>query len=98
VNGKVGKDGLPEPGRQDAHAGAPAVGKRTLVEQIADQPHAAGPPVPMSAGAAQQRGVAALGGMAGDAGAPISDAMITGGTVPVPKGRFPVPKAVQIAP
>jgi hypothetical protein len=31
-------------------------------------------------------------------GAPVTDTMITGGTVPVPKGRPPIPKAVQIAP
>jgi hypothetical protein len=43
-------------------------------------------------------GAAALGGAAGDAGAPITDAMIKNGTIPVPQGRPPIPKAVQIAP
>jgi hypothetical protein len=43
-------------------------------------------------------GAAALGGAASDAGAPITDAMIKNGTVPVPQGRPPIPKAVQIAP
>jgi hypothetical protein len=43
-------------------------------------------------------GAAALGGGAGDGGAPITDAMITSGTIPVPNGRPPVPKAVQVAP
>jgi hypothetical protein len=33
-----------------------------------------------------------------DAGASITDAMIKNGTVPVPQGRPPIPKAVQIAP
>lgn len=43
-------------------------------------------------------GAAALGGAASDAGAPITDAMIKSGTIPVPQGRPPIPKAVQIAP
>ncbi|HEX3474476.1 MAG TPA: hypothetical protein VHT91_05510 [Kofleriaceae bacterium] len=43
-------------------------------------------------------GAAALGGAASDAGAPITDAMIKNGTIPVAKGRPPIPKAVQIAP
>ena len=43
-------------------------------------------------------GAAALGGAAADAGAPITDAMITSGTVPVPKGRPPIPPATRIAP
>jgi hypothetical protein len=43
-------------------------------------------------------GAAALGGAAGDAGSPVTDAMITSGTIPVPQGRPPIPKAVQIAP
>jgi hypothetical protein len=50
------------------------------------------------AGIKGDSGAAALGGAAGEAGAPISDAMITSGSIPVPKGRPPVPKAVQIAP
>jgi hypothetical protein len=43
-------------------------------------------------------GAAALGGAAGDAGAPVTDAMIKNGTIPVPQGRPSIPKAVQIAP
>jgi hypothetical protein len=43
-------------------------------------------------------GAAALGDAAGDAGAPITDAMIKNGTISVPQGRPPIPKAVQIAP
>lgn len=43
-------------------------------------------------------GAAALGGTASEGGAPVTDAMITGGTIPVPKGRPPIPKAVKIAP
>jgi len=43
-------------------------------------------------------GAAALGGAASDAGAPITDAMIKNGTIPVPQGRPLIPKAVQIAP
>lgn len=43
-------------------------------------------------------GAAALGGAANDTGAPITDAMIKNGTIPVAKGRLPIPKAVQIAP
>lgn len=43
-------------------------------------------------------GAAALGGAASDAGTPITDAMIKTGTIPVPEGRPPIPKAVQIAP
>jgi hypothetical protein len=43
-------------------------------------------------------GAAALGGAASEGGAPVTDAMITSGTIPVPKGRPPIPKAVQIAP
>jgi hypothetical protein len=45
-----------------------------------------------------ESGAAALGGAAGDAGQPITDAMITGGTIPVALGRPPVPKANQVAP
>jgi hypothetical protein len=45
-----------------------------------------------------ESGAAALGGGASEGGAPITDAMITSGTIPVPKGRPAVPKAVQIAP
>ena len=43
-------------------------------------------------------GAAALGGAAGEGGEPVTDAMITSGTIPVPKGRPPIPKAVQIPP
>lgn len=43
-------------------------------------------------------GAAALGGTASEGGAPVTDAMITSGTIPVPKGRPPIPKAVKIAP
>ena len=43
-------------------------------------------------------GAAALGGVASDGGAPVTDAMVTSGTIPVPQGRPPIPKAVQIAP
>jgi len=43
-------------------------------------------------------GAATLGGAASDAGAPVTDAMIKNGTIPVPKDRPPIPKAVQIAP
>lgn len=45
-----------------------------------------------------ESGAAALGGAASDAGAPITDAMIKNGTIPVAEGRPPVPKATQIAP
>jgi hypothetical protein len=45
-----------------------------------------------------ESGMAALGGTAGDAGTPITDAMIKNGTIPVAEGRPPVPKATQIAP
>jgi len=38
------------------------------------------------------------GGGASEGGSPITDAMITSGTIAVPKGRPAVPKAVQIAP
>jgi hypothetical protein len=43
-------------------------------------------------------GAAALGGAAGDGGAPVTHAMLTEGHIPVPKGRPSIPKAVQIAP
>jgi hypothetical protein len=45
-----------------------------------------------------ESGAAALGGAASEGGAPITDAMITSGTIPVPKGRPPIAKAVQVAP
>ena len=45
-----------------------------------------------------ESGAAALGGAAGEGGAPISDTMITSGTIAVPRGRPPIPKAVQVAP
>jgi len=43
-------------------------------------------------------GAAALGGAAEEGGAPITHEMIINGTIPVPEGRPPVPKAVQRAP
>ena len=43
-----------------------------------------------------QSGAAALGGSAGDAGAPVTESMVIDGTIPVPKGRPPLPKATKI--